>query len=560
DTTGKAKGNTDATADATATKNKNEADIKKKIDNADIKKAQGKKTAAEIAKAIKDAIAKATDPNTGKVDPKAINNAVKDATGIDLGVHKGTDITGVSVTAKPDGTIDITVDTNTKGANPPKGQVKGKLIGNNDKVVAATKAKDSHAADIKKKIDGVDIKGSQGGKTITDIVKDIKKAIKDATKPDGTVDIKKVIAAVKKATGVDLGTGQFGKNPVTDITSIDVKGNPDGTIDVTVKTHTKGASPEDKTVTGKLKGNTDAAVKANTDQPKNTAAISAAFKNASLKHQGTRTIAEVIKDILKGKNPAGILANIKTETGGVAVAVTSNGTTITKVSLAVNAAGDGIDVTIETNTPNATIPTQTVKVVVKGESNAAIATKKADILQKNNNQKISDIINKTKIDGKKQGTKSVADIAKAIADAKKKPGWTPKDLVDAVKKATGIDLSKGHKGTDITDIDVTTKPDGTVDIKVSTSTKGASKSTGSTTGTTHGKDDKTVANEKADENKAFLKKIFKSAKLIDQRNRKSSDVIAEIKANYRKRNRNSSWCFKKWFTHWFSWVSIRPNN
>ncbi|TCG10307.1 hypothetical protein, partial [Mycoplasma todarodis] len=366
-----------------------------------------------------------------------ILDAIKNATGVDLASgHKGTKITDVDLKADPKtGDIAVSVKTTTKGAVPADGTVTGTMKGHNDTVVSNSKARDSHAGDIQKKIDGVDIKTAQGKKTPKEVVDTIKKAIKAATKPDGTVDVKAVIDAVKKATGVDLGTGNFGTNPVTKVTGVDVSvGKPDGTINISVKTHTKGASPEDKTVTGTLKGNPTNVVNANKAQPTNTAAISASFKNATLIKQGTRTIAEVIKDILKGKNPAGILANIKTETG-VDVAVTSNGTTITKVSLAVNAAGDGIDVTIETNTPNATTPAQPVKVVVKGETDAQIATKIASNLRDANIAKIKAEIKKHLDIKTKQGSKTIKEIIDEINAGK---GAGVDTVIANLKRILGI--------------------------------------------------------------------------------------------------------------------------
>ncbi|MCP4354182.1 MAG: hypothetical protein GY793_00870, partial [Proteobacteria bacterium] len=522
---GTLQGNKKAVVTKTKQKDADLKDLAKRLKDVNIKTKQGTKT----VKDIKDIIDKM------KKDGKSIKDIlakIKEITGVDLGSgHPDTKITGVELKTDPKtGDISVTVTTKTKGAKPEAGTVKGTMKGNPDATVKASIDRDGHAADIKKKIDGIDIKKGQGTKTIKDIIDAINAAKK---KPGAT--IKDIIKAVKDATGVDLGTGQVGTNNPTNITGINVKpGKTPGTIDIDVITKTPGADPADKTVTGKLIGNPADVVAANNNKPVNIKKITAAFNNAKLAKQGTRTIKQVIADIMKaGKgNVDNILKAIANETNGTQIASVINGTTITKIDLAVNTAGDGIDVTITTNTPKATNPDQTIKVKISGDSQATVAKRIADALQKDNAKKIADIIGKGNI-GSKQGDKTTGEIIADIkADAKKRGGTLP-DLIAAIKAATGIDLSKGHKGTDITGIKLTSKPDGTLGIDVDTRTTGATDPTGTdgkVHGSTKGKTDKEVANDKAKAAYDRFQKLFKTAKLIDQRNRKSSDVIKEIEA------------------------------
>ncbi|TCG10280.1 hypothetical protein, partial [Mycoplasma todarodis] len=186
---------------------------------------------------------------------------------------------------------------------------------------------------------------------------------------------------------------------------------------------------------------------------------------------------------------------------GVDIPKSVGKTTVTGVVLTPNPDGT-IDVKVSTSTKGAYPEAKDTKGTVKGNTDATV--KKSIDRDKN-----LDTIKKA-IDGKditqKQGGKKASEIAKKIADMKK-AGKSIDEILKAIKAATGIDIPKSVGKTTVTGVVLTPNKDGTVDVKVSTSTKGAYPEAKDTTGKAKGNTDATAdATATKNKNEADIKK------------------------------------------------------
>ncbi len=202
--------------------------------------------------------------------------------------------------------------------------------------------------------------------------------------------------------------------------------------------------------------------------------------------------------------------------------------------------GTEINVAITTETPHATVSGNTSDATIAGDDAKALKAKKAQKAADDKQaQNIADI--KKAIDGinivPKQGDKTVKEI---VAEIKK--GKTIADILANLKRILGIDLPEHNNGTDITDIKLTPKSDGTIGVEVITTTKGAKTPTPTpgVTGKLIGKSDKTVKDklkhDAANAKKAAdIKAIESKLKGVDITKGQGTDSIAEVIAKLKKK-------------------------
>ncbi len=202
---------------------------------------------------------------------------------------------------------------------------------------------------------------------------------------------------------------------------------------------------------------------ANALQKRNKTKVDTAFAKAKFVNQGIRTTSEIAKLIKDA-------ASLKTEIGiDVDALKLEPGTTIGTISATADANGK-LTITIEQTTAGATTPLATSTKVIQGKSDVEIAKLKADTVQKAFHDKIVKTIEEAnlKID---KGPK-LSDIIKQIKDAK-----DVKAKIELLKKL-GVQLDESLKldkaVSKINGITAIAKPDGSIEIHVTTDTQGAS--------------------------------------------------------------------------------------
>ncbi|MCP4366209.1 MAG: hypothetical protein GY800_13055, partial [Planctomycetes bacterium] len=265
---------------------------------------QGNQTVKEIADAIN---------NAKTVKAKLV--ALAKATNVNLSeTNNGTSIIGVTVTSKPDGTLNININTNTQNASNPTQAVAGSLKGESD----ATLAQPKNIKTIEDLFNNAKLI-KQGNRKIADIVSSMNKGL-----------LADKLKAIKDETGIDVPLSKDG----TTITGIVITENVDGEIGVEIKTETKGAKTpkhvSDVTIDGDKNAVVDARIakaKADIDQPDNINAIQKALDKAKLTNQGNQTVKEIADAINNAKTVKAKLVALAKATN-VNLSETNNGTSI----------------------------------------------------------------------------------------------------------------------------------------------------------------------------------------------------------------------------------------
>ncbi|TCG10293.1 hypothetical protein, partial [Mycoplasma todarodis] len=313
--------------------------------------------------------------------------------GIDIPESKdGTTVTDVTITTKPNGIFTVNVKTNTPNTAQPNQEVSGIAFAKSD----ATINQPGNLDAIKRIIDGHTIT-NQGKQKVSDI----------GDKITRSSDIKAKLAILRKH-------GIFLPDHIneTKITDVEVITYPDGTMKITVSTHTPFSYQPNKKVDGKLSGKSDATI----NQPGNLDAIKKAIDGHTITNQGKKKVSDIAKDINKATTVKDKLDILKNH--GIDIPESKDGTTVTGVK--VTAKPDGtLKVEVATNTPNASQANKSTSGTANGKSDATLD-------QPGNLDAIKKAIHGRTITN--QGTKKASDIAKEINGAK-----SVKDKLDILR-------------------------------------------------------------------------------------------------------------------------------
>ncbi|CAM9100203.1 leucine-rich repeat protein [Mycoplasma todarodis] len=503
------------------TQTKNIADIENKL-NAHLIK-QGQFKSSEIANKI-----------NGISDMTLKLQALKDAAGINLDKNNnGTEITNIILASKPDGSITIIVSTKTQNASTPSKNVFGSIKGKADNAlkVASVKPKvnkdelqKTNISNIEKEIQNKTLH-NQGNRKVVDIAKEIE-LIKD-------LDAK--ITAINKLTGANLTK----ENNGTTITQIALTTKTDGSIIVVISTDTPNTTSKASNVTGTIKGMSDAEIDAinlknaaDKAQKTNIDVINNKFTNSKLIKQGNRKASEVVNEINGINDIEDKFKAIEKEIG-VKLEKVNNETTITNVILASTPNGEVL-ILISTDTPGATDSSKDITIKVSSTSDAKVDAKldneKADkdILVNEQNIKNSFVDAKI-VDQKVKKVQTIVDEVNAITDIDAK--------LSAIKKLTNVNLPKENNGTIIDDISlVADSKTGEISISIKTITANATNPNKEIKVMVKGKTDATidsevalaVANQAQQDNTKTIDGLLKKAKLLNQGNRKVSEIVDGI--------------------------------
>ncbi|TCG10540.1 hypothetical protein, partial [Mycoplasma todarodis] len=482
---------------------KNNADIDALLKKAQLKN-QGDKKGSEIAK----------DFNKKSLADKLKD--LRDKFGVDLtgkSNSNGTKITDVKLTADPKtGKIKIEVKTETKNAtNATKSPSSHDVTGKNDVEIDANINKPKEIAAIVDFFKKAKLT-KQGTRTIDEIVAAWNKM---------SLDDK--LNAIKDETGVDVPKTQ-GNTTISNL--VFSKGNG-ATIDVKISTTTAHATTASGSAKATITGDDDATVMqrrkvvaADKKQKTSIATIKKIIDGIDIKKaQGKNTVSsiqKIVDDMKKaGKSIGEILKAIKNATG-VNIPTKVGDTSITGVKLTADPKTGKIKVEVTTKTPDAT-KNPSVDGSLSG-------TNDIDLTQKKNIEAIEAKLNGVDIKGK-QGSDTIAEIIKKM----KKAGASVADIIKSIKAITGVDLSTGHKGTDITGVTLVDDGKGGIKVTVSTNTKGATTPTTDAKGSFVGNNDKAAnATKLKDKNNADIAKRIHDVDIKTKQGTKTVKEIADI--------------------------------
>ncbi len=349
-------------------------------------------------------------------------------------------------------------------------------------------------------------------------------------------DIKKKIDFISNATSISLWNNKNG----TEITSIVLTAKADGTIVALIATNTQNATNPKEKMTVTITGIADQEINkkalienANITQFKNLAEIEGKL-NATLLKQNNIKSSEIANKI-NGVSDINLKLQTLKDATGIGLVENYNGTEITNVILAPKPDGT-ITIIVSTNTADATTPSKNAFGTITGKADKDLKTitpakpkPNDDKLQKINILNIEkQIQNKVLVN---QNNRKVVEIAKeieAITDLDAK--------ITAINNITGANLTKENHGTTITKITLTTKADGTIMVIISTNTPNTTSGALDVTGTIKGMSDQEIdsmkfknATDKAQKiNLEAINNKFNKVKLVNQGNRKTSEVVNEV--------------------------------